>query len=106
MEDTTTFGSFIDSFLTSFRDEFSKLSVLNFSFLSNCIPGHIQVDDTRGRRKALNDALFLRSMNGLGVFSVPIQSPSTWPRPLTQEDRINVSSSLCHTCGIAMVILK
>ena len=43
--DTSTFGSFVDSFLTSFRDEFPKLSVMSFPLLSNLIPGSIDVDD-------------------------------------------------------------
>lgn len=93
MEDTTTFGSFIDSFLTSFREGFSKVSVLNFNFLAGCTPGRVQVDDIRERRKALNDALFLRSMDELAVFNVPIQSPSSWPIPLIEKYHINVSRS-------------
>jgi hypothetical protein len=45
MHDTATFGAFVDSFLTSFCDEFSKRSFLTFPLLSDTIPGHIDIDD-------------------------------------------------------------
>lgn len=43
--DTATFGSFTDSFLTSFRDEFSKLSILSFPLLSEAISKPLDLDD-------------------------------------------------------------
>jgi hypothetical protein len=45
IHDTATFGSFIDSFLTSFQDEFSKLSVLSFDLLSDSLPASVDVND-------------------------------------------------------------
>jgi hypothetical protein len=45
MHDTATFGGFSHSFLTSFRDEFLKASVLNFSFLSGADPNHTDIDN-------------------------------------------------------------
>ena len=42
--DNATFGAFTDAFLTSFRDEISKLPSLVFPILSNAVPGHIDVD--------------------------------------------------------------
>lgn len=38
IEDNLTFGSFIDSFINSFRDEFSRLPILSFPLLSQSIP--------------------------------------------------------------------
>jgi len=48
MHDTVTFGGFSHSFLTSFRDEFHKASVLNFSFLSGADPNHTGIDNVSG----------------------------------------------------------
>ena len=45
MHETNTFGAFINSLLTSFRDEFSKHPLLTFPLLSNAEPGHIDIDD-------------------------------------------------------------
>jgi hypothetical protein len=45
IHDTSTFGSFIDSFLVSFRDEFSKHSILSFPLLSDSLPASIDVND-------------------------------------------------------------
>jgi hypothetical protein len=47
MHDTTTFGPFVDAFLSGFRDEFPKLTALCFPLLSEHrpTPGGIDVDD-------------------------------------------------------------
>lgn len=45
MDDTSTFGSFINSLLTSFQDEFVKLPALVFPVLSAARPSNIDVDD-------------------------------------------------------------
>lgn len=47
MNDTATFGSFIDSFLTSFRDEYLKIPSIIFPLLSDVLLGQIDVDDVR-----------------------------------------------------------
>lgn len=45
MNDTATFGPFIHSFLTEFRDELVKLPCLSFPFLSNTLSWNPDVDD-------------------------------------------------------------
>jgi hypothetical protein len=45
MFDTVTFGSFIHSFLASFRDDYAKLPSLFFPLLSSGDLGSIRVDD-------------------------------------------------------------
>jgi len=76
--DNASFGSFINSFLAAFRDEFPKQSTLLFAVMSDAVPGDLDVDDMRGIRKALNDALFLRGLNEYSTMTVPLQSPSNW----------------------------
>ncbi|KAI0292754.1 tubulin domain-containing protein [Russula brevipes] len=84
--DNASFGSFANSFLTAFRDEFPKHPTLMFSVLSDAVPGDLDVDDMRGIRKALNDALCMHGLNELSSMTVPLQSPSNWrPGPWTAE---------------------
>ncbi|KDQ54693.1 hypothetical protein JAAARDRAFT_182189 [Jaapia argillacea MUCL 33604] len=78
MNNTETFGSFTDSFLLSYRDEFAKLPCLAFPLMSGVLPGRVDVDDSLGIRKVINDALCLRSLDELSTLSIPIQSPKLW----------------------------
>ncbi|KIM89767.1 hypothetical protein PILCRDRAFT_767219 [Piloderma croceum F 1598] len=100
IHDTATFGSFIDSFLTSFRDEFSKLSVLSFDLLSDSSPASVDVNDHSRRRKVLNDALCLRSINELRSMSIPVQSPLSWPTTIDGVYLDVGRSSLYHTSAL------
>ncbi|KAI0002430.1 Misato segment II tubulin-like domain-containing protein [Russula compacta] len=84
--DNASFGSFVNSFLTAFRDEFPKLPTLMFAVLSDAVPGDLDVDDLQGTRKALNDALCLHGLNEFSTMTVPLQTPSHWrPGPWTDE---------------------
>ncbi|KAH8996757.1 tubulin nucleotide-binding domain-like protein [Lactarius akahatsu] len=76
--DNASFGSFCNSLLTVFRDEFPKQPTLTFAVLSDAVPGDIDVDDIRGIQKALNDASCLHGLNELSTMSIPLQSPNTW----------------------------
>jgi hypothetical protein len=38
MHDTSTFGSFVDAFLTSVRDDFAKLPLFSWPLLSDATP--------------------------------------------------------------------
>ncbi|KAI9441461.1 tubulin nucleotide-binding domain-like protein [Lactarius indigo] len=76
--DNASFGSFCNSLLTVFRDEFPKQPALTFAVLSDAVPGDIDVDDIRRIQKALNDASCLHGLNELSTMSVPLQSPNTW----------------------------
>ncbi|KAI0789218.1 Misato segment II tubulin-like domain-containing protein [Abortiporus biennis] len=98
--DNTTFGSFTHSFLTSFRDEFPKISSLTIPILSSSVPGIIDFDDLKGIRKAMNDALFLRGMNDLSTLTAPIQNPSLWKvGDWCDELKLDVQN-LYHTSAI------
>jgi len=98
--DNASFGSFIDSFLTAFRDEFPKQSTLMFAVMSDAVLGDLDVDDTLGTRKALNDALCLRGLNEHSTMTVPLQSPSNWrPGPWTAELTTDLRSTY-DTSGI------
>ncbi|KAJ7868755.1 mtDNA inheritance protein Dml1 [Mycena olivaceomarginata] len=77
MHDTSTFGSFVDAFLTSVRDDFAKLPLFSWSLLSDATPFK-PMDNKRGVRKLVNDALTMRSLSEMSSISVPIQSPTTW----------------------------
>ncbi|KAI9511509.1 tubulin nucleotide-binding domain-like protein [Russula earlei] len=76
--DNASFGSFVNSLLMAFRDEFPKQPTLMFAVMSDVVPGNLEIDDVRGIRKALNDALCLRGLNELSTMTVPLQSPSNW----------------------------
>ena len=43
--DNASFGSFANSLLTAFRDEFPKHPTLMFAVLSDAVPGDLDVDD-------------------------------------------------------------
>ncbi|KAG6907553.1 hypothetical protein DXG01_008539 [Tephrocybe rancida] len=79
MNDTSTFGGFIHSFLTSFRDQYTKLPCLVVPLLSNGTSGELHVDDAIGIKNVVNDALYLRSLNEIASMSIPIQYRSAWP---------------------------
>ncbi|KAF8055192.1 mtDNA inheritance protein Dml1 [Lyophyllum atratum] len=79
MNDTSTFGGFMNSFLTSFRDQYLKLPCLAFPLLSDGISKQLAVDDFTGTRKVINDALHLRSLDELASISIPIQPTNIWP---------------------------
>ncbi|KAJ7268065.1 Misato segment II tubulin-like domain-containing protein [Mycena rebaudengoi] len=75
MHDTSTFGSFVDSFLTSLRDNFLKLPVLAWPLLSDAV---VIMHNGPRMRTIVNDALVLRSLGELSSMSLPIQSPTSW----------------------------
>ncbi|KAL6308792.1 Misato segment II tubulin-like domain-containing protein [Sparassis latifolia] len=100
MHDTATFGGFTDSLLTVIRDDFPKLPCLAFPLLSGATPGSFDVEDALSFRRAINDALCLRSLDSLSTLTVPIQSPSTWA-PGDWLGGINLNrTSLYHTSAI------
>ncbi|KAF9644227.1 tubulin nucleotide-binding domain-like protein [Thelephora ganbajun] len=59
--ETATFGSFSHSFLSAFRDDFPKLSVLHFQFLAEPVPQSIDLDSPVSR----NFSFIRRSYNML-----------------------------------------
>ncbi|KAJ7258754.1 mtDNA inheritance protein Dml1 [Mycena haematopus] len=77
MHDTSTFGSFVDAFVTLLRDDFAKMPLLSFPLLSDAIPSK-PVDNLLGVRKLVNDALALRSLSEMSSMNIPIQPPTTW----------------------------
>ncbi|KAF9462802.1 Misato segment II tubulin-like domain-containing protein [Collybia nuda] len=78
INDTASFGSFINSFLTAFRDEFVKLPCLVIPLLTDAGSRHIDVDDYQGTRNLISDALYLRGLSEFSSLSIPIQPPVTW----------------------------
>ncbi|KAJ6584373.1 mtDNA inheritance protein Dml1 [Mycena capillaripes] len=100
MHDTSTFGSFMDSFLTAARDDFAKLPLLTWPLLSDESPFK-PVDSRRGARKVINDALTVRSLSELSSMSVPIQSPTTWTDEVCSNTYINANRAhVYHTSAI------
>ncbi|KAJ7162919.1 mtDNA inheritance protein Dml1 [Mycena filopes] len=79
MHDTSTFGSFMNSLLTTLRDDFGKLPLVSLPLLSDATPSFNSMEDPRRRaRKLINDALTLRGLSELSSISAPVQSPTTW----------------------------
>ncbi|KAF7365631.1 MtDNA inheritance protein Dml1 [Mycena venus] len=100
MHDTSTFGSFVDAFLTSVRDDFAKMPLFSWPLLSDVIPFK-PVDNTLGVRKLINDALAMRSLSELSSLSVPIQSPTTWTDEVCSNTYMHASRAHAyHTSAI------
>ncbi|KAH8101289.1 tubulin nucleotide-binding domain-like protein [Cristinia sonorae] len=99
MNDTSTFGGFTHSFLSAFRDEFTKLPSWTFSFLSDSIPVSLNVDDPRSIMKALNDALCLQGLNGLSTMTIPFYSPLLWEKGSWLSE-IDLKDSLFQSASI------
>ena len=97
MNDASSFGGFINSFIASLRDESVKIPCLVIPLLSDAVSRHRDTYDVshylttcncslttndfqnKGTREVINDALYLRSLHELSSMSIPIQSPSAWP---------------------------
>ncbi|KAJ8584484.1 tubulin nucleotide-binding domain-like protein [Rhizopogon salebrosus TDB-379] len=108
MHDTATFGGFLHSFLTSFRDEFLKASVLNFSFLSGADPNHTDIDNSFDTKRIINDALCLQSLHQLSDITFPILHPSRWS---TLEGTLSQGltydkNSLYHTSAVVSSLVE
>ncbi|TFK50599.1 tubulin nucleotide-binding domain-like protein [Heliocybe sulcata] len=76
INDSSSFGAFVDSMLTLLKDDHPKLTCLTFPFLSSVVPG--EALDNRAMRIAINDALCIRDLKSLSTLSVPLQSSSLW----------------------------
>ncbi|KAL1744807.1 Misato segment II tubulin-like domain-containing protein [Schizophyllum fasciatum] len=76
--DVPRFGAFAHRLVENLRDQYAKLPILDFALLSGAVPVELDVDDTAGRRMAINDALYLREMGELASGIVPVQAPSAW----------------------------
>ncbi|KAL1723957.1 Misato segment II tubulin-like domain-containing protein [Schizophyllum commune] len=76
--DVCRFGAFAQGLVETLRDEYPKLPVLDFALLSSAVPADVDVDDTAGTPRAINDALYLREMGEVASGIVPIQNPAAW----------------------------
>ncbi|KAF9041814.1 tubulin nucleotide-binding domain-like protein [Hymenopellis radicata] len=76
LNDTSTFGPFIHTFLTLCRDEMTKMPCIGFPFLSDTMSWNPDIEDKRAIRRILNDALYLRGESELVSLTVPVRSPS------------------------------
>lgn len=110
MNDTDTFGSFLSSFLASFRDEYLKLPSLAFPLMAGVVSQPPDCDDvslinltplllltphtiqTPSLRCFINDALYLRTLNEFSTINVPVQPPSAWCNLLKDSLKFPVGS--------------
>ncbi|KAJ6554978.1 Misato segment II tubulin-like domain-containing protein [Mycena vulgaris] len=103
MHDTSTFGSFMNSFLTSLRDDFGKLPLLAWPLLSDANTT-FKIGDVSAStftRKIINDALVLRSLSELSAMSIPIQPPTTWSDEVCSNTYMQASRAHAyHTSAI------
>ncbi|KIY67404.1 tubulin nucleotide-binding domain-like protein [Cylindrobasidium torrendii FP15055 ss-10] len=90
VDEASTFGPFVNTFLDNFRDEFVKLPCIVFPLLSDTYSWNPDVDDKRGIRRLVNDALHLRALSDDVSLAVPIQSPSSWAK----KDSLYTSSAI------------
>ncbi|KAF9245655.1 tubulin domain-containing protein [Melanogaster broomeanus] len=77
-QDMPTFGGFSDSFLTAFRDEYPKATILSFACLSNTAPSDVNLENSFQTKQVLNDTLSMRSLSELCDLTVPILPPPRW----------------------------
>jgi hypothetical protein len=113
MNDTDTFGSFLSSFLASFRDEYLKLPSLVFPLMAGVVSQSPDCDDvslidliplllltlhtiqTASLRCFINDALYLRTLNEFSTVNVPVQPPSAWCNLLKDSLKFPVGPDIC-----------
>ncbi|KAK0472827.1 mtDNA inheritance protein Dml1 [Armillaria luteobubalina] len=98
LNDTASFGPFIHSLLTALHDDMPLLPCLTFPLLSNSNGWDIDVEDRRGARRLINDAIYLRGLSETASLTVPIQSPSVWARQ--KFTSVMSQNDLYHTSGI------
>ncbi|KAF8225980.1 tubulin nucleotide-binding domain-like protein [Tricholoma matsutake] len=106
MNDTSSFGGFINSFIVALRDESVKLPCLVFPLLSDAVSRHNDVHDNKSMRKIINDALYLRSLHELVSMSVPIQAPFVWPSAAWNQSLATERSSMYHNSAILSAHLE
>lgn len=103
MNDSTSFGGFISSFLTAVRDQHTKLPCFVVPFLSTGLSKQLRSGDvsrclayvcstlklfqSAEMRNVINDALYLCSLNDNASLSVPVQPTLIWPTSLWNEWR-------------------
>ncbi|SJL14424.1 uncharacterized protein ARMOST_17881 [Armillaria ostoyae] len=104
LNDTASFGPFVHSLLTALHDDMLKIPCLAFPLLSNTNGWDIDVEDRRGARRLINDAIYLRGLSETASLTVPIQSPSaftsTIPRLGQKFTPVMSQDDLYHTSGI------
>lgn len=99
LNDTASFGPFMHSLLTALHDDMLKIPCLAFPLLSNTNGWDIDVEDRRGARRLINDAIYLRGLSEAASLTVPIQSPSVWAR-YEASPQLKTEDDLYHTSGI------
>lgn len=105
MNDTSSFGGFINSFMTSFHDQYGKIPNLVIPLLSDASSHQLDFDDHLGIRKAINDALYLRSLDEFATMSIPVQSPNTWPSgALSQRLTAKVNNIYHHSAILSALV--
>ncbi|KAG7443782.1 mtDNA inheritance protein Dml1 [Guyanagaster necrorhizus] len=99
LNDTASFGPFMHSLLTALHDDMLKIPCLVFPLLSDPYGWKIDVEDRRGTRRLINDALYLRGLSETASLTVPIQSPSVWAH-YEASPQLKTQNDLYHTSGI------
>ncbi|KAF8846005.1 tubulin nucleotide-binding domain-like protein [Paxillus ammoniavirescens] len=80
IQDMSTFGGFSSSFLTAFRDEYPKATILSFACLSNIAPNDVNLENSSQIKQVLNDSLSMRSLSELCDLTAPILPPPRWEK--------------------------
>ncbi|KAH7927011.1 tubulin nucleotide-binding domain-like protein [Leucogyrophana mollusca] len=100
VHETTNFGSFTSSLLTTFRDEYRKAPILTFDLLSNALPADLDVGQSSELKKALNDAMCLYNLNELSDMNIPLQHPSYWAKASWRGELNFDRDSMYHVSAI------
>ncbi|KAG2091345.1 uncharacterized protein F5147DRAFT_723891, partial [Suillus discolor] len=104
VHDTPSFGwggGGSHAFLTSFRDEFLKAFMLNFSFSSGTDPNHGGINNI-----IINDALCLQSLHQLSDITFPILHLSRWSTLESSNLLQGLAYILYHTSGVISSLVE
>ncbi|KAF8559903.1 tubulin nucleotide-binding domain-like protein [Imleria badia] len=100
IQDTSIFGGFSSSFLSAFREDHPKATIMTFACLSSISPLDANIGDSSQIKRVLNDALSLRSVAEFCDLTVPILSPPLWGNNCWFDGHVIDSNSLYQCSAV------
>ena len=114
MNDVDAFGSFMNAFVITLRDEYPKLASVTFPVMSNSTSQALDVrsqdfhsesyfthmlHQAQKTGQLFNEAMYLRTLNEYSSMNIPIKHPARWDKSLWGEPlnfSVCPSSTFCH----------
>ena len=103
MNDVDSFGSFMNSFLITLRDEYPKMASVVFPLMSSVTAQILDIGRVSSRllttglcrthmrsqvenaRQLFTEAMYLRTLNECSSMNIPIKHPARWHKSLWKE---------------------